>query len=52
MTKHDTAEQDSPRENREQRQPKAIWGHPLAVSAVCLGVGAALALISILGHAW
>jgi hypothetical protein len=52
MTKHDTAEQNSPRENREQRQPKTIWGHSLAAAAVCLGTGAAVALISILGHAW
>jgi hypothetical protein len=52
MTKHDTAEQNSLRENREQRQPKTIWGHPLAAAAVCLGVGAALALVSILGHGW
>jgi hypothetical protein len=39
---HDTQHHDGPR--------NAYWGHSLAAAAVCLGTGAAIALIAILGQ--
>ncbi len=33
----------------EDRPSNAFWGHSLAGAAVCLGIGAAIALITILG---
>jgi hypothetical protein len=48
MTQHDAREQGFRREGDEQ-EPKTVWGHSLAAAAVCLGTGATIALIAILG---
>jgi hypothetical protein len=50
MTLDDTPEQRSRRPDDEPRTG-SVWGHSLPAAAVCLGGGAAIALISILGHA-
>jgi hypothetical protein len=36
--------------DRGEQKAKTIWGHPLAVAAICLGTGATIALIAILGQ--
>jgi hypothetical protein len=48
MTQHNAREQGGRREEGDEQEPKAIWGHSLAGAAVCLGTGAAIALIAIL----
>jgi hypothetical protein len=50
MTRHDTSERDSAQQSRGEPGPKTIWGHSLAAAAVCLGTGATIALIAILGQ--
>ncbi len=49
MTRQDTRERDSALEDGGEQGPKVIWGHSLAAAAVCLGTGAAVALIAIFG---
>lgn len=51
MTKHDTSEQAYRRADGDEQERKAVWGHSLAAAAVCLGTGATIALIAILGQA-
>jgi hypothetical protein len=49
MTSHEPPEPDT----QHQGEPSnAFWGHSLAAAAVCLGTGAAVALIAILGQSW
>jgi hypothetical protein len=47
MTRKDTRERDSA--HGDEQGPKVTWGHSLAGAAVCLGTGAAIALIGIFG---
>jgi hypothetical protein len=49
MTQHDAREQGFRREEGDEQEPKTVWGHSLAGAAVCLGTGATIALIAILG---
>lgn len=49
MTSQDTRKRDSGHEGADEQGPKVIWGHSLAAAAVCLGTGAAIALIGLLG---
>jgi hypothetical protein len=49
MTQHDAREQSFRREEGDEQEPKTVWGHSLAAAAVCLGTGATIALIAILG---
>jgi hypothetical protein len=46
MTEYEPQEPDAQREDKAR---SAFWGHSLAAVAVCLGTGAAIALIAILG---
>jgi len=46
MTEYERQERDAQHEVEPRR---AFWGHSLAAVAVCLGTGAAIALIAILG---
>jgi hypothetical protein len=46
MTEYEPQERDTQHEDEPR---SAFWGHSLAAVAVCLGTGAAIALISILG---
>ena len=50
MTQHDTPEQGFIRDGRSERESKTIWGHSLPEAAVCIGAGAAIALIAIFGQ--
>jgi hypothetical protein len=52
MIGQDTRERDSAHEGGDEQGPKVIWGHSLAAAAVCLGTGAAIALIAIFGQPW
>lgn len=49
MTKHDAPEHDLPRQARGERRPNPLVRHSLAGAAICLGTGAAIALIAMLG---
>jgi hypothetical protein len=49
MTGQDTGQRDSAPDGGGERGPRVIWGHSLAAAAVCLGTGAAIALIAIFG---
>ena len=49
MTQHDARDQGIRREEDDEQEPKTVWGHSLAAAAVCLGTGATIALIAILG---
>jgi hypothetical protein len=46
MTEHEPRERDTQHEGEAR---DAFWGHSLAGAAVCLGIGATIALIAILG---
>lgn len=46
MTNYEPPEHDT---QREVAPSNAFWGHSLAGAALCLGIGAAIALIAILG---
>jgi hypothetical protein len=46
MTEYEPHERDIQHEDEPRG---AFWGHSLAAVAVCLGIGAAVALIAILG---
>ena len=46
MTEHEPRERDT---QHEGEATDAFWGHSLAGAAVCLGIGATIALIAILG---
>jgi hypothetical protein len=46
MAEYEPQERDAQREDEAR---SAFWGHSLAAVAVCLGTGAAIALIAILG---
>jgi hypothetical protein len=46
MTEYEPQERDAEHEDEPRY---AFWGHSLAAVAVCLGTGAAIALIAILG---
>lgn len=48
MTQHDAREQGFRREEGDEQEP-TVWGHSLAAAVVCLGTGATIALIAILG---
>jgi hypothetical protein len=45
----DTREHSVRRDDGDERSPETIWGHSLIAAAICLGTGAAIALIAILG---
>jgi hypothetical protein len=47
--KNETPKQDSTGEGADGQSPNAVLGHSLAAAAVCLGTGATIALIAILG---
>jgi hypothetical protein len=47
MTNQERPEQDTQHEDDPRN---AFWGHSLAAAAVCLGTGATIALIAILGQ--
>jgi hypothetical protein len=49
MPQHNAREQGGRREEGDEQEPKTVWGHSLAAAAVCLGTGAMIALIAILG---
>jgi hypothetical protein len=49
MTQHDARERGFRREECDEQEPKAVWGHSFAAAAVCLGTGATVALVAILG---
>jgi hypothetical protein len=49
MNQHQTPEQGLRRKEDDEQSPKTLRGHSLAAAAVCLGTGATLALIAILG---
>jgi hypothetical protein len=46
MTEYEPQEHDAQHEDEAR---SAFWGHSLAAIAVCIGTGAAIALIAILG---
>jgi hypothetical protein len=46
MTEYEPRKRDAQHEDEPR---SAFWGHSLAAVAVCLGTGAAIALIAILG---
>jgi hypothetical protein len=46
MTEYEPPERDTQYEGEPR---DALWGHSLAGAAVCLGIGATVALIAILG---
>ena len=46
MTEYEPQERDTQHQDEARN---AVWGHSLAAVAVCLGPGAAIALIAILG---
>jgi hypothetical protein len=46
MTEYEQQARDAQHEDEAR---SAFWGHSLAAVAVCLGIGAAIALIAILG---
>jgi hypothetical protein len=46
MTNHGPRKRDTQHQNGPSN---AFWGHSIAGAAVCLGTGAAIALIAILG---
>lgn len=48
-TQNDTREHGDRRGDDRDRGPKTIWGHSLVAAAICLGTGATIALIAILG---
>ena len=48
MNQHQTPEQRFRRD--DEQAPRTVWGHSLAAAAICLGTGAAIALIAILGQ--
>jgi hypothetical protein len=50
MNQHQTPEQGFRREAGDEQAPKTVWGHSLAAAAICLGTGAAIALIAIFGQ--
>jgi len=50
MTQHEMPEQRSPREGGEEPMPSRVLGHSLAAAAVCVGTGATIALLAILGQ--
>jgi hypothetical protein len=49
VTSQDTRKRDPVHDGADEHGPKEIWGHSLAAAAVCLGTGAAIALIGLLG---
>jgi hypothetical protein len=52
MAKHDAPEQGSARDGHGDRGSRRIWGHSLPAAAVCIGAGAAIALVAIVGQPW
>jgi hypothetical protein len=44
------AEQGFRRKDGDEQAAKTVWGHSLAAAAICLGTGATIALIAILGQ--
>lgn len=51
MTTHDRLDPASRDDERDQSAPKLTRRHSLAGAAICLGAGAAIALITILDRA-
>jgi hypothetical protein len=49
MSQHGTLEQGFRPEDGDEGAPKTLWGHSLAAAAVCIGTGAAIALVGIFG---
>jgi hypothetical protein len=49
VTQHDGREQGFRRKEGDEQEPKTVWGHSPAAAAVCVGTGATIALIAILG---
>jgi hypothetical protein len=49
-TQHDTPEKRSGRAGRGDRESRTVWGHSLPAAAVCIGGGAAIALVVIFGQ--
>jgi hypothetical protein len=49
MTEHNATEQGLRPEDGDEQESKALWGHSLAAAAVCIGTGAAIALLGIFG---
>jgi hypothetical protein len=49
MTSQDTRKRDPAHDGADEQGPKVIWAHSLAAAAVCVGTGAAIALIRLLG---
>jgi hypothetical protein len=47
VTQNDTRERV--RSEDQEREPKTLWGYSLLAAAICLGTGATIALIAILG---
>jgi hypothetical protein len=52
MAKYDAPEQGFARDGHGDRESRTIWGHSLPAAAVCVGVGAAIALVAIIGQPW
>jgi hypothetical protein len=49
VTQNDRHEDGVRSDGVEDRRPKTFWGYSLLAAAICLGTGATIALIAILG---
>jgi hypothetical protein len=50
MNQHQTPDQGFRRKEGDEQPSKTVWRHSLAAAAICLGTGATIALIAILGQ--